>query len=118
MSDVRIEYSGEFIKKFVFFINFYNRFSREFIVQAKGMKCQQMNGKITVKNLSTSSLNLTFLVKILDKIADRLVAQADVSNNLITEEFNSIRRDLLNHISEIFATITKILHDMFGNHTV
>ncbi|EAR92916.1 Vps54-like protein (macronuclear) [Tetrahymena thermophila SB210] len=114
MAESKIQYSKEYFIRFISLLRQYNTFSREFIVLAKGKNPQfpQMNGKVTVKNLATSSLNLTFLIKIFDKIKERLVQNTDVSKEIIDAEFQKIKIDIQNHISEIFGTIPNIIKDM------
>ncbi|KAL4451071.1 hypothetical protein ABPG74_021393 [Tetrahymena malaccensis] len=114
MAESKILYSKEYFNRFISLIKQYNSFSRDFIVLAKGKNPQfpQMNGKVTVKNLATSSLNLTFFIKIFDKIKERLVQNTDVQKEIIDNEFQKIKIEIQNHISEIFGTIPNIIKDM------
>lgn len=49
-------------------MRFYNTCSREFLVLTKGIKYKQMANKITVKNLSSSAINLSFLMRVLGRM--------------------------------------------------
>ncbi|KAL4490905.1 hypothetical protein ABPG72_008641 [Tetrahymena utriculariae] len=114
MAESKIQYSKEYVSRFISLLKQYNSFSRDFIVLARGKNPQfaQMNGKVTVKNLATSSLNLTFLIKIFDKIKERLIQNTDVQKEIIDIEFQKIKTEIQNHISEIFGTIPNIIKDM------
>lgn len=78
MSESRNKFSSEYVSKVISVIHLYNSYSDEFIMVAKGTKCVQMNGKIKVRNLDISSLNLSFLIKILPKIGEKLIENTDV----------------------------------------
>lgn len=68
-----------------------------------------MQNRITVKNLAMSSSNLTFMLKVLPKLPERLPAHIT-----FTDEFEKLKEDIENHITEVFNTVTNIIRDMIG----